>query len=172
MEDVSFKMMGHWGHLDMYKWSYGQKFTCKFVKFWAYVELCSKLQNADKMNFQDPVQKYAECHSWDMSNSNATKYHEIKAGVTPFVGITRLKHDEYWTNYNMTTHKQTGRIRPVFTRLVMHFILSVTKVEEKMKENEKEPWAAFVPLFYSGLRPFPFQVAGDAQPITIRETIY
>ena len=33
MEDVSFKMMGHWGHLDMYKWSYGQKFTCKFVKF-------------------------------------------------------------------------------------------------------------------------------------------
>ena len=37
MEDVSFKMMGNWGHLDMYKWSYGQKFTCKFVKFWAYV---------------------------------------------------------------------------------------------------------------------------------------
>ena len=35
MEDVSFKMMGHWGHLDMYtsKWSYGQKFTCKFVNF-------------------------------------------------------------------------------------------------------------------------------------------
>ena len=31
MEDVSFKMMGHWGHLDMYKWSYGQKFTCKFL---------------------------------------------------------------------------------------------------------------------------------------------
>ena len=58
--------------------------------------------------------------------------------VTPFVGITRLKHDEYWTNYNMTTHKQTGRTRPVFTRLVMHFILSVTKVEEKMKEK-KEP---------------------------------
>ena len=28
-------------------------------------------QVADKMNFQDPVQKYAECHSWDMSNSNA-----------------------------------------------------------------------------------------------------
>ena len=24
-------------------------------------------QVADKMNFQDPVQKYAECHSWDMS---------------------------------------------------------------------------------------------------------
>ena len=23
-------------------------------------------QVADKMNFQDPVQKYAECHSWDM----------------------------------------------------------------------------------------------------------
>ena len=46
MEDVSFKMMGHWGHthLDMYKWSYGQKFTCKFVKFWACVELCRKLQ--------------------------------------------------------------------------------------------------------------------------------
>ena len=44
MEDVSFKMMGHWGHLDMYKWSYGQKFTFKFVKLWAYVELCSKLQ--------------------------------------------------------------------------------------------------------------------------------
>ena len=33
------------------------------------------------MNFQDPVQKYAECHSWDMSNSNATKYHEIKVGI-------------------------------------------------------------------------------------------
>ena len=38
-------------------------------------------QIADKMNFQDPVQKYAECHSWDMSNSNATKYHEIKVGI-------------------------------------------------------------------------------------------
>ena len=37
-------------------------------------------QVADKMNFQDPVQKYAECHSWDMNNSNATKYHEIKVG--------------------------------------------------------------------------------------------
>ena len=36
---------------------------------------------ADKMNFQDPVQKYAECHSWDMSNSNVTKYHEIKVGI-------------------------------------------------------------------------------------------
>ena len=80
MEDVSFKMMGHWGHLDMYKWSYGQKFTCKFVKFWAYI--CWAMQQvADKINFQDPVQKYAECHSWDMSNSNATKYHEIKVGI-------------------------------------------------------------------------------------------
>ena len=38
-------------------------------------------QVADKMNFQDPVQKYAECHSWDMNNSNATKYHEIKVGI-------------------------------------------------------------------------------------------
>ena len=38
-------------------------------------------QVADKMNFQDPVQKYAECHSWDMSNSNVTKYHEIKVGI-------------------------------------------------------------------------------------------
>ena len=38
-------------------------------------------QIADKMNFQDPVQKYAECHSWDMSNSNATKHHEIKVGI-------------------------------------------------------------------------------------------
>ena len=38
-------------------------------------------QVADKMNFQDPVQKYAECHSWDMNNSNATKYHEIKLGI-------------------------------------------------------------------------------------------
>ena len=38
-------------------------------------------QVADKINFQDPVQKYAECHSWDMSNSNATKYHEIKVGI-------------------------------------------------------------------------------------------
>ena len=38
-------------------------------------------QDADKINFQDPVQKYAECHSWDMSNSNATKYHEIKVGI-------------------------------------------------------------------------------------------
>ena len=38
-------------------------------------------QVADKMNFQDPVQKYAECHSWDMSKSNATKYHEIKLGI-------------------------------------------------------------------------------------------
>ena len=38
-------------------------------------------QVADKMNFQDPVQKYAECHSWDMSNLNATKYHEIKVGI-------------------------------------------------------------------------------------------
>ena len=38
-------------------------------------------QVADKMNFQDPAQKYAECHSWDMSNSNATKYHEIKVGI-------------------------------------------------------------------------------------------
>ena len=38
-------------------------------------------QIPDKMNFQDPVQKYAECHSWDMSNSNATKYHEIKVGI-------------------------------------------------------------------------------------------
>ena len=38
-------------------------------------------QVADKMNFQDPVQKYAECHSWDMSNSNATNYHEIKVGI-------------------------------------------------------------------------------------------
>ena len=38
-------------------------------------------QVADEMNFQDPVQKYAECHSWDMNNSNATKYHEIKVGI-------------------------------------------------------------------------------------------
>ena len=38
-------------------------------------------QVADKMNFQDPVQKYAECHSWDMNNSNATKYHDIKVGI-------------------------------------------------------------------------------------------
>ena len=38
-------------------------------------------QVTDKMNFQDPVQKYAECHSWDMSNSNATKYHEVKVGI-------------------------------------------------------------------------------------------
>ena len=38
-------------------------------------------QIGDKMNFKDPVQKYAECHSWDMSNSNATKYHEIKVGI-------------------------------------------------------------------------------------------
>ena len=38
-------------------------------------------QVADKLNFQNPVQKYAECHSWDMSNSNATKYHEIKVGI-------------------------------------------------------------------------------------------
>ena len=38
-------------------------------------------QVADKMNFQYPVQKYAECHSWDMSISNATKYHEIKVGI-------------------------------------------------------------------------------------------
>ena len=40
-------------------------------------------QVADKMNFQDPVQKDAEpeCHSWDMSNSDATKYHEIKVGI-------------------------------------------------------------------------------------------
>ena len=38
-------------------------------------------QVADKMNFEDPVQKYAECHSRDMSNSNATKYHEIKVGI-------------------------------------------------------------------------------------------
>ena len=38
-------------------------------------------QVADKMNFQGPVQKYAECHSWDMSKSNATKYHEIKVGI-------------------------------------------------------------------------------------------
>ena len=38
-------------------------------------------QVADKMNFQDPVQKYAESHSWDMNNSNATKYHEIKVGI-------------------------------------------------------------------------------------------
>ena len=38
-------------------------------------------QVADKMNFQDPVQKYAECHSWDMRNSNGTKYHEIKVGI-------------------------------------------------------------------------------------------
>ena len=81
MEDVSFKMVCHWGHLDMYKWSYGQKFTCKFVTFWAYVELCYMQQVVIKMNFQDPVQKYAECHSWDMSNSNATKYHEIKVGI-------------------------------------------------------------------------------------------
>ena len=79
MEDVSFKMMGHWGHLDMYKWSYGQKFTCKFVKFWAYVELFSKLQV--KWTFRILYTKYAECHSWDMSNSNATKYHEIKVGI-------------------------------------------------------------------------------------------
>ena len=39
-------------------------------------------QVADKMNFQDPVQKYAECHSWDMNNSNATKYHENKSRHT------------------------------------------------------------------------------------------
>ena len=38
-------------------------------------------QVADKMNFQDPVQKYAECHSWDTSKSNVTKYHEIKVGI-------------------------------------------------------------------------------------------
>ena len=38
-------------------------------------------QVADNMNFQDPVRKYAECHSWDMSKSNATKYHEIKVGI-------------------------------------------------------------------------------------------
>ena len=46
------------------------------------LSLCWAMQQvADKMNFQDPVQKYAECHSWDMSNSNATKYHEIKVGI-------------------------------------------------------------------------------------------
>ena len=39
------------------------------------------MQQLDKMNFQDPVQKYAECHSWDMNNWNATKYHEIKVGI-------------------------------------------------------------------------------------------
>ena len=33
MEDVSFKMMGHWGHLNMYKWSYGQKFTVNLSSF-------------------------------------------------------------------------------------------------------------------------------------------
>ena len=38
-------------------------------------------QVADKMNFQDPVQKYAECHSWDMSNSNATKYLYLNIGT-------------------------------------------------------------------------------------------
>ena len=44
--------------------------------------LCWAMQQvADKINSQDPVQKYAECHSWDMSNSNATKYHEIKVGI-------------------------------------------------------------------------------------------
>ena len=78
MEDVSFKMMGHWGHLDMYKWSYGKKFTCKFVKFWAYVELCSKLQI--KWTFRI-LYKSMLCHSWDMNNSYATKYHEIKVGI-------------------------------------------------------------------------------------------
>ena len=82
--DVSFKMMGHQGHLDMYKWSYGQKFTCKFVKF----SLCWAMQQvADKMNFQDPVQKYAECHSWDMSNSNTTKLYEIKVGILDSICI-------------------------------------------------------------------------------------
>ena len=81
MEDVSFKMMGHWGHFDMYKWSYGQKFTCKFVKFWAYVELCSKLQIKWTFRILYKSTMYAECHSWDMSNSNATKYHEIKVGI-------------------------------------------------------------------------------------------
>ena len=46
------------------------------------MSLCWAMQQvADKMNFQDPVQKYAECHSWDMNNSNATKYHEIKVGI-------------------------------------------------------------------------------------------
>ena len=76
MEDVSFKMVDHWGHLDMYKWSYVQKFTCKVLS------LCWAMQQvADQMNFQDPVQKYVECHSWDMNNSNATKYHEIKVGI-------------------------------------------------------------------------------------------
>ena len=34
-------------------------------------------QIADKMNFQDPVQKYAECHSWDMSNSILLKCDQI-----------------------------------------------------------------------------------------------
>ena len=79
MEDVSFKMMGHWGHLDMYKWSYGQKFTCKFVKFWAYVELCSKLQV--KWTFRILYKSMLSVIPWDMSNSNATKYHEIKVGI-------------------------------------------------------------------------------------------
>ena len=39
MEDVSFKMMGHWLEVIwtfILKWSYGQKLTYKFVKFWAY----------------------------------------------------------------------------------------------------------------------------------------
>ena len=33
MEDVSFKMMGHWGHLDMYKWSYGKNSPVNLSSF-------------------------------------------------------------------------------------------------------------------------------------------
>ena len=51
------------------------------VNYLSSFELCSKLQIKWTFKFQDPVQKYAECHSWDMSNSNATKYHEIKVGI-------------------------------------------------------------------------------------------
>ena len=79
MEDVSFKMMGHWGHLDMYKWSYGQKFTCKFVKFWAYVELCSKL--LIKWTFRILYKSMLSVIPETWVNSNATKYHEIKVGI-------------------------------------------------------------------------------------------
>ena len=80
-------------------------------------------QVADKMNFQDPVQKYAECHSWDMSNSNATKYHEIKVGI---LDNTCFKENvptfEILVGWILKVHWTTSASSPIFFSKKLRFL--------------------------------------------------
>ena len=57
------------------KYKGGTSLKAKSCRKILHLSLCS--QTAKKI----PMPWYAECHSWDMSNSNATKYHEIKIGI-------------------------------------------------------------------------------------------